>query len=283
MQTARALYLHIHQQLLPLGASAKQQAYWLLEGLAGISRTQIAVDATIALKAGVIEQLQQAVSRLLAHEPLQYVLGRSSFWGYDFKVSPAVLIPRPETEELVQRIVQRHQQQAKVKILDVCTGSGCIAFTLAKELPHSQVWATDVSPEALAVAEYNRKQLGVDAHIVVSNALTEAFPTTGLDIVVSNPPYVLEKEAAFMQPNVLQWEPHLALFVPNNDALLFFKAIAQEAYEKLNPGGWLYFEINEAYGKQIVELLQPLGFTNLQVLLDMQGKVRIAEGQKPNK
>lgn len=281
MQTASPLYRHTYQQLEPLGESASQQAYWLLEGLLGISLMDVVMDKAIVVNAEKEAQLQQAVQRLLRHEPLQYVLGSTNFYGYDFLVTPAVLIPRPETEELVQRILERHKKQGGLQLLDVCTGSGCIALTLAKELPQARVWATDISPEALAVAEDNRQRLGVAASLLQSDALQQPFPAAGLDVVVSNPPYVLEQEAARMQPNVLEWEPHLALFVPDNDALLFYKAIAREAIQKLKPGGWLYFEINEAWGAQVAALMQELGFQQVQLIEDMQGKQRMAEGMKP--
>lgn len=281
MQTAGPLYRQTYQQLAPLGASASQQAYWLLEAILNISLMDVVLDKPVTVGKEKEAELQQAVDRLLGHEPLQYVLGVASFYGYDFVVNPAVLIPRPETEELVQRIVQRHRKQTPLKILDVCTGSGCIALTLAKELPQAQLWATDLSPEALAVAEQNRQQLGVQAHLVKADALKDAFPATELEVVVSNPPYVLEQEARQMQPNVLAWEPHLALFVPDEDALLFYRAIARQAWERLVPGGWLYFEINEAFGSQVAALLEALGFEQVQILPDMQGKLRMAEGKKP--
>lgn len=281
MQTAGPLYRQTHQQLAPLGESASQQAYWLLEALLNISLMDVVLDKPVTVAKEKEVELQQAIGRLLRHEPLQYVLGVASFYGYDFIVNPAVLIPRPETEELVQRIVQRHRQQSPLKILDVCTGSGCIALTLAKELQQAQLWATDISPAALAVAEQNRQQLGVQANLIKADALKEPFPAAALELVVSNPPYVLEQEARQMQANVLAWEPHLALFVPDEDGLLFYKAIALEAWKKLVPGGWLYFEINEAFGDPVAALMEELGFEQVQIMSDMQGKQRMAEGRKP--
>ncbi len=281
MQTTGALYRNTYQQLLPLGESAGQQAYWLLEALLQISRTEVVMNKAFPLSAEQEKLLQEAIDRLLQHEPLQYVLGVASFYGYDFLVNPAVLIPRPETEELVHRILKRHQGEGQLRVLDVCTGSGCIALTLAKELQQAQVWATDISTEALAVAAQNNKQLGTTAQLTKADALHDPFPIAALDVVVSNPPYVLEREARLMQVNVLEWEPHLALFVPNDDALLFYRAIAREAFQKLKSGGWLYFEINEAWGNQIAALMQELGFEEVKVLPDMQGKLRMAEGRRP--
>lgn len=242
----------------------------------------VVMDKPISLQPEQEKLLYEAIERLLQREPLQYVLGETNFYGYTFRVNPAVLIPRPETEELVHLVLQRHKKEQPLKILDVCTGSGCIALTLAKELPQARVWATDISPEALAVAEENKQQLGVEALILEADALQAPFPVAELDVVVSNPPYVLEQEAALMQPNVLDWEPHLALFVPNTDALLFYKVIAREAAQKLKQGGWLYFEINEAWGSQVAALMQEIGFEEVQVLQDMQGKMRMVEGRKAN-
>lgn len=246
----------------------------------GISLMDVVLDKAINLSPEKEAQLEQAVNRLLQHEPLQYVLGVANFYGYDFLVTPAVLIPRPETEELVHRIVERHKAQGLLNILDVCTGSGCIALTLAKELPGVEGWATDISTEALAIAEQNRQRLGVEMRLVHSDALKDSFPVAELDVVVSNPPYVLQIEARKMKPNVLNFEPHLALFVPDEDALLFYRAISREAAKKLKPGGWLYFEINEAYAEEVARLMQELGFEQVQLLPDMQGKMRMAEGMK---
>ena len=281
MHTAASLYQQTYQQLLPLGESASQQAYWLLEALLGIGRTQVVMNKSLSIQPEQEQELQLALERLLQHEPLQYVLGEAYFYGHRFIVNPAVLIPRPETEELVYRIIQRHKEQRPLRILDVCTGSGCIALTLAKELPHAQLCATDISADALAVAAQNRQQLQVNAELVMADALKDPFPVTELDVVVSNPPYVLEREAALMQPNVLNWEPYLALFVPNEEALLFYRAIALEARQQLKQGGWLYFEINEAYGAEVVQLLQELGFEEAKTLPDMQGKIRMAECRQP--
>jgi release factor glutamine methyltransferase len=281
MQTTGSLYHHVHQQLQPLGESAGQQAYWLLEALLEIGRTAVVLDKPMVLPAEKEQQLQEAIARLLRQEPLQYVLEEAHFYGYTFRVTPAVLIPRPETEELVHHIVQRHKRESSLRILDVCTGSGCIALTLAKELPQARIWATDISPEALALAEENRQLLNVAATLLKADALREPFPLAELEVVVSNPPYVLEREKSLMQPNVLEWEPHLALFVPDEDALLFYKAIAQQAWQTLQAGGWLYFEINEAYGAGVVALLQGLGFEQVAALEDMQGKTRMVEGCKP--
>jgi release factor glutamine methyltransferase len=240
---------------------------------------EVVLDKKIEVPAQKQAELQQAIARLLQHEPLQYVLGVANFRGHDFAVTPAVLIPRPETEELVQRIIDRHRQQQPLRILDVCTGSGCIALSLARELPQAQLWATDISPEALAVAEENRQQLGVEAHLLQADALQDPFPLTEVDLVVSNPPYVRQSEAQHMQPNVLDWEPHLALFVPDQEPLLFYRAITEQARQALTKGGWLYFEINEAYGEEVAALMRESGFEQVQVVPDMQGKLRMAEGQ----
>lgn len=257
---------------------AGQQAYWLLEALLDKNRTDVIMDRPIQLSEEEEDRLERTLQRLEAHEPIQYVLGQAPFYGRLFKVRPGVLIPRPETEELVHRIVFRHQQNRALKILDIGTGSGCIAISLALELAGSRVMAVDVSEDALLLAKENAEQLQAEVQFIQANILKESpAEAEGLDILVSNPPYVMEQEAQLMQPNVLEWEPHLALFVKNEDPLLFYRRITALATTYLKPGGCLYFEINEACGDGVAELLRQAGFTAIAILKDMQGKDRIAE------
>lgn len=259
---------------------AGQQAYWLLEALFGKSRTDLMLDRPFQLRQEEEEKLAHIMQRLDAHEPIQYVLEQAPFYGRWFKVRPGALIPRPETEELVHRIISRHQQTQGLRILDIGTGSGCIAISLALELPGSSVMALDVSEEALSLAKENAEELQADVHFIRANILEENPPEVkSLDILVSNPPYVREEEAELMQPNVLEWEPHLALFVKNDDPLLFYHRITFLATKYLRPGGSLYFEINEACGDGIAELLRQAGFTAIAILKDMQGKDRMAEAR----
>lgn len=259
---------------------AGQQAYWLLEALFDKSRTDVMMDRPLQINQKEEEKLEHILQRLEAHEPIQYVLGQAPFYGRWFKVRKGVLIPRPETEELVHRIISRHQHEKGLRILDIGTGSGCIAISLSLELRGSRVAALDVSEDALSLAKENAAQLQAGVHFVQANILEE-FPAEAesLDILVSNPPYVREQEAALMQPNVLEWEPHLALFVKNEDPLLFYRRITEHATKLLKPGGSLYFEINEACGDGVAELLRQAGFTAISILKDMQGKDRIAEAR----
>lgn len=259
---------------------AGQQAYWLLEALFDKSRTDVMMDRPFKLTEEEAEKLERSLQRLAAHEPIQYVLGQAPFYGRWFKVRPGVLIPRPETEELVHRIISRHQQNRALKILDIGTGSGCIAISLALELAGSRVMALDVSEAALALAKENAVRLQADVQFIQADILKEVpAEAEGLDILVSNPPYVMEREAQLMQPNVLEWEPHLALFVKNDDPLLFYRRITEHATKLLKPGGSLYFEINEACGDGVAELLRQAGFTAIAILKDMQGKDRMAEAR----
>lgn len=302
---------------------AAQQAHWLLEALFASSRMDFMLDKPLQVSAAAMEKLEMVLERLDTHEPIQYVLEQAPFYGRMFRVKPGVLIPRPETEELLHRIVSVHQQgqefqtsknqtsknqpdldqpnqsqpsqdqssqgeaaqteaAKEIKILDIGTGSGCIAISLALELPESRVFALDISPEALALARENARQLQVDVQFIQSDILEEEAPVPGLfDILVSNPPYIREREARLMQPNVLDWEPHLALFVKDEDPLLFYRRISLLAQNCLKPGGRIYFEINEACAAEVAQMLSQAGFDEVLIRQDMQGKDRMAEAYWP--
>jgi release factor glutamine methyltransferase len=227
--------------------------------------------------------LGEAIGRLRAYEPVQYVLGETEFAGLRLKVSPAVLIPRPETEELVEWIVQdcALAPQPPGALLDLGTGSGAIAVALAKKLAPVRTLALDLSPAALAVARENAAQCGADVAFFQADMLDlRPGDWPALDLIVSNPPYVCQGEAAQMHPNVLHHEPHLALFVPDADPLRFYRAMCQFARQKLKPGGRIYLEINEQLGAETAELLVSLGLRNPQLRRDLHGKERMlrAEG-----
>ena len=281
--SSKALFQHIQQRLLPFmeAPEAGQQAYWLLEALYGESRTDVILDTPLQLNQEDEEALEKLLQRLEAHEPIQYVLGEAPFFGHVFRVNPAVLIPRPETEELVEFICRRHAEERGLQLLDIGTGSGCIAISLALCLSEAKVSAVDVSAAALEVAQENARLLQADVRFFESNIL-EAYPAELplLDVLVSNPPYVRQLEKSLMKPNVMNWEPHTALFVEDADPLLFYRRIAALAVQYLNEGGWLYFEINEAYGKQVADMLEAHDFTAVQVLQDLQGKDRMVQAQK---
>ena len=232
----------------------------------------------VTLTAGQEALLDNAITRLQKQEPIQYILGYSDFCGLKFKVTPATLIPRPETSELVEWIAS--EANGNGSILDIGTGSGCIAVSLAHKLPQSKVTAWDISPDALAVATENSKANGCAVEFEEIDIL--AYKPTGelFDIIVSNPPYIKENEKAEMHSNVLDWEPHTALFVPDNDPLLFYRTIAEKGLVLLKPGGKLYFEINRAHGKETVEMLKSLGYTGIELRKDFADNDRMIRAVK---
>jgi len=226
-------------------------------------------------------QLPFLLTRLLAHEPVQYVLGTAHFAGMELEVTPATLIPRPETEELVQLVVAGQRARPGLRVLDLGTGSGCLALALARALPGAEVLAMDISEEALAVARRNAARYVPAVTFQQSDMLREMpaglAPGT-LDVLVSNPPYVRESERAQMRANVLAWEPATALFVPDHDPLLFYRRLAEMGAVLLRPGGGIYLEINEALGDETATLLVAQGFADVRVVPDMFGKARMVHG-----
>ena len=235
--------------------------------------------------AGTEEYLLKCAQRLDTGEPLQYVLGYEWFCGHRFNVAPGVLIPRPETEELVREVVSSANGpdcEGNVRVLDICTGSGCIAWSVAAELgKRAQVYGCDISPEALAIAcgqEIDADVKFFECDILAPQAEEVIGAECGaakFDIIVSNPPYVCECEKELMQKNVLDFEPELALFVPDDDPLRFYRRIAQLSGRLLKPGGKLFFEINERFGRETVEMLEETGFVGCRVLQDIFGKERM--------
>ena len=220
------------------------------------------------------ERIADIIARLRHHEPLQYILGCTRFHGHRFKVTPATLIPRPETEQLVDLIIDENPS-SDLRVLDMGTGSGCIAISLARALKFAQVDALDVSRDALAVARDNGAQLKVKVRFFESDMLSPQ-PAGSYDIIVSNPPYVCWSEREAMEPNVLDYEPGQALFVPDNDPLLFYKAIVPYAALSLDHGGRIYLEINQRFGSEVRRLLEDNGFDEVRILEDSYGKVRFA-------
>ena len=219
------------------------------------------------------EKLTDALERLAKHEPIQYILGYSDFCGLRFSVTPAVLIPRPETSELVEWVTS--ESVGNENILDIGTGSGCIAVSLAHKLPHAGVTAWDISPDALAVASNNSTANGCDVTFELRDILTYTPADEKFDIIVSNPPYIKEVEKRTMEDNVLLWEPHLALFVPDNDPLLFYRTIAEKGLTMLTPGGKLFFEINREHGTETVAMLETMGYKNVTLRKDIAGNDRM--------
>ena len=220
------------------------------------------------------ERIADLITRLRRHEPLQYVVGQALFHGHKFKVTPAVLIPRPETEQLVALIIDENEG-SDLRVLDMGTGSGCIAISLARALKFPQVDALDVSRDALEVARENAATLKVKVRFFESDMLAPQ-PAARYDIIVSNPPYVCWSEREAMEPNVKDYEPGQALFVPDNDPLLFYKAIAPYAAQSLERGGRLYLEINQRFGNEVKRLLEDCGFDEVRIIDDSFGNPRFA-------
>lgn len=269
---------------------SRLQPYYTAEEVSALSRIvccdllgQAPIDyylgKDIVLSSKKEQELEDILQRLSRFEPLQYIEGRTLFLGREFWVAPGVLIPRPETEELVELMLK--EIPADARILDVGTGSGCIAISLAKELPDALVTAWDVSPEALSVARANARKLQADVRFVECDVLACQVDEVGLyDVIVSNPPYVTEAEKADMEPNVLQWEPSLALFVPDDDPLRFYRRIAVLGRDMLADGGRLYFEINRAYGREMVEMLRAMGYVGVRVEKDLSQNDRFVIAEK---
>ena len=261
---------------------AKAIVRWVLDVRLNLSWADILCDRVSALSAGDQAELEHIMVRLEQGEPVQYVLGIAYFYGRQFHVGPGVLIPRPETEELCQWCLSTVSAEWEGSILDIGTGSGCIACTLAAERPHAKVTGWDISFKALRIASANTEALDADVHFELIDILTLSnYEPNRWDIIVSNPPYVCEKEKEQMEHHVLDHEPSLALFVPDDDPLLFYRAIAKYSVKSLTPGGQLYLEINPHYAADLVELLLDSGLTGIKVHNDQYGKQRMIKAVKP--
>jgi release factor glutamine methyltransferase len=272
------------QELTPIydAGEAESFFYLIVEEKHQLKRIDLALhpdlvfsEAEIVVWNSILEQLKQEI-------PVQYLLGKTSFYGLDFEVNENVLIPRPETEELVEWILKRQKpnpetsgESKNLKILDIGTGSGCIAISLAKNLPNATVFAIDVSEKALATARKNAENNFVNVTFINQNILETEDLGQQFDIIVSNPPYVRNLEKEEIKKNVLDNEPHLALFVEDNDALIFYKKIAELAQKNLSENGQLYFEINQYLGKEMVDLLEKMNFAAIELRKDIYGNDRI--------
>lgn len=254
-------------------------AMLVTEYLTGLDRTAILTDQHVQTGPQFNEQVRKVILRLKAEEPVQYIFGKAHFMGHDFKVNESTLIPRPETEELVEAIIQASEKTKPKTILDIGTGSGCIAITLALNTS-AKVYALDVSPEVLQVARKNARDLDADVSFFEGNILTQPL-SSHYDLIVSNPPYVREIEKRLMKKNVVDFEPQAALFVPDSDPLVFYKVIGRQAMAHLSAGGQLFLEINEAFGPDLVQMLSSLGFSKVKLWKDMQLKDRFIRCTKP--
>lgn len=274
-------YRELWRTLEPLYGNGEARAVtdYVLDVCFGLSKADILCGAVDEMTAEKTAELNKIFGRLTEGEPVQYVLGRAEFCGRWFSVRPSVLIPRPETEELCAWITADSKASASPKVLDIGTGSGCIAITLQLDMPESKVTAWDISADALDVARENAKQLGANVNFVKQDALN-AKPEGEWDVIVSNPPYICEKEKKDMAVNVLEHEPHTALFVPDADPLLFYRAITRLAVQTLSKGGRLYFEINPIYADDTCHMMRAEGMTAVELRSDMYGKQRMAKGVK---
>lgn len=274
-------YRELWRTLEPLYGNGEARAVtdYVLDVCFGLSKADILCGAVEEMTAEKTAELNKIFNRLTKGEPVQYVLGRAEFSGRWFNVRPGVLIPRPETEELCAWITADSKASGSPKVLDIGTGSGCIAITLQLDMPESKVTAWDISADALDVARENAKQLGANVNFVKLDALN-AKPEGEWDVIVSNPPYICEKEKKDMAVNVLEHEPHTALFVPDADPLLFYRAITRLAVQTLSKGGRLYFEINPIYADDTCHMMRAEGMTAVELRSDMYGKQRMAKGVK---
>lgn len=261
---------------------ARAVAFMLLESSLGVSRVDVLADKDTTFSPHQRKELEGMLDRLFRKEPVQYVLGEAEFCGLTLKVGPGVLIPRPETEELVQWVCDDLVAELSPCIVDVCTGSGCIALALKHRFPQASVRATDISAEALSLARENSQRLQLDVDFRQADALGgDPFgdgsdaPQPMFDAVVCNPPYVRKSERAAMDANVLDYEPSLALFVPDDEPLLFYEAVARAALSRLTSRGALYFEINSALGQQTLAMLESLGYSATELRQDLYGNDRM--------
>jgi release factor glutamine methyltransferase len=260
----------------------------LIEYLHNLKRIDLALNPNFEISEADFQKWEVIISELKTEKPIQYITGEAWFYGLQFEVNEDTLIPRPETEELVEWIISSQQfnkSTSQLKILEIGTGSGCIPISLKKNIPNAEVFAIDISEKALEVAKKNAAENSVEVNFILKNILEVDIlnqpitynlkPITSFDIIVSNPPYVRNLEKDEISKNVLDYEPHLALFVEDNDALLFYRKIAQLAKESLTDNGQLFFEINQYLGKETVLLLEQLGFQNIELKKDFKGNDRM--------
>lgn len=250
----------------------------LTEYLLHLKRVDVALNPDFEISDAAIEKWNAILVELQQEKPIQYITGETWFYGLRFEVNENTLIPRPETEELVEWIIESQKskvQSQKLEILDIGTGSGCIPISLKANLPQANVSAIDVSEQALEVAKINAVSNNVEVNFIQANILEVEDLNQHFDVIVSNPPYVRNLEKQEIKKNVLDYEPHLALFVEDTDALLFYRKIAQLALKNLSPNGLLFFEINQYLGNETVELLENLGFKNIELKKDIYGNDRM--------
>lgn len=247
--------------------------------LKGWNQVDLIINENKPLSAFMVERIREIVRRLLNNEPIQYIVGQAYFYGMEFKVGEGVLVPRPETEELIDMVVKANKIQ-DLRVLEVGTGSGCMAIALSRNLPFPKITAIDISPKALEYAHENATSLKANINFVQADVFEYDPAPDSFDLIVSNPPYIAESEASKMEANVLDHEPHQALFVPDTDPLRFYRRIAEIGCKSLVKGGRIYFEINPLYADDLLSLMTELGYTDIDILLDIHGKKRFLSAKK---
>lgn len=277
------VYLHIKKELSSFYAEgeASAMAKWISSDILHLSTMELYTGKDMNFSTKAWKEVEDILARLKQREPLQYILQEAPFCGLSFHVEKGVLIPRPETEELVEWIVSDCQKAGKVRILDIGTGSGCIPVALAERLPEAEVASCDISAEALRVAAANVKRYGDKVTLFQADILQDELPDCRVDVLVSNPPYITDSERKDMEANVLDWEPELALFVPDTDPLRFYRRIAQKGLDWLTEGGALYFEINRAYGAETLRMLEECGYRDIVLRKDLSGNDRMIKAVRP--
>ena len=280
----RTLRFFYHKQLQPIygDTESTELLLILIKHFFGFDRTKLALQNDLRLSESEMLKLHFAVKDLLQQKPVQYITKTVDFLGNSFKITPGVLIPRPETEQLVDILIKRFSKRSKLNIWDLGTGSGCIAISLALALPGSKVAAFDLSEEAIDLTKENAKLLNANINIQKADILKQDFLKIPekIDLLVSNPPYVRHSERKYMKPNVLNFEPELALFVPDDDPLVFYKAITKTATKVLAMGGELWFEINEALGNETTNICWEAGLKEVQLHQDIHGRDRFVSALK---
>lgn len=281
LQTIRDIRNYIAGELEGLYPSREIESIIniVLQSVLNLKKSSLLSETKIPLSIETTDNLVNICRELKTGKPVQYVLGETFFYGCKIKVNSYTLIPRPETEELVDLIIKENRNFSG-KILDIGTGSGCIAIALALNIPNAEITALDNSPEALSTARENAVLNNADIKFLMADILNPDFSIlSSADLIVSNPPYVTESEKKYMHVNVLNFEPHTALFVPDSDPLMYYRAIISFAEKKLNPEGHLWFEINESMGQRITDLLQKAGFIEVSVIRDLNGKDRFIKAK----
>lgn len=276
MSKIKPYKIHFTESLSPIYDKDETENFFflILEHLKGISRVNLALNPDLEFSKDEIQKMELYLNELKNQKPIQYLLGVTEFFGLEFNVNPNVLIPRPETEELVEWILSENKDKKELKILDIGTGSGCIAISLAKNLK-AEVFAFDISEKALETAQINSDNNQTFVHFIEFDILNDIWEGEKFDIIVSNPPYIRELEKHEIKPNVLENEPHLALFVSDENPLIFYEKTADFAKNHLSENGQLFFEINQYLGKETTEMLQQKGFTNIVLKKDIYGNDRM--------